>query len=320
MSNLQRNTANQRLYVYAFQGNDNTTPGAPVTGDAANITCQLRGDGAALAATNDVNPTEVGQGWYEFDLTQAETNFAQILPVPVSSTANVTVVSPAIRTINDLSATQINAEVDQGLADYDGPTNAEMNAAFVIANAAIAAVGADVLTVDTVVDTILVDTGTTLPASIATVDSNVDAILVDTGTTIPAQITALNNVSSADVTAATTTALNTYDPPTRAELTSDKDEILARTGTPITNQALSDIPVYMVDATDGVTPETGLSITVQRSLNGAAFQAATGTVTEIGNGLYQYDATAADMNGAQVVLRFTATGARDYVLSLGTRT
>jgi hypothetical protein len=52
-----------------------------------------------------------------------------------------------------------------------------------------------IATVDGNVDAILVDTGTTLPASIAglssaiaTVDGNVDAILVDTGTTLPASI------------------------------------------------------------------------------------------------------------------------------------
>lgn len=38
-----------------------------------------------------------------------------------------------------------------------------------------------------------------LAADIATVDSNVDAILVDTGTTIPALITALNDISVSDV-------------------------------------------------------------------------------------------------------------------------
>ncbi len=50
------------------------------------------------------------------------------------------------------------------------------------------ATAANLATVDSNVDAILVDTGTTLPASIATVDSNVDAILVDTGTTIPATL------------------------------------------------------------------------------------------------------------------------------------
>ena len=57
----------------------------------------------------------------------------------------------------------------------------------------VAGVGTLVSAVDTVVDAILVDTGTTLPATLATVDNNVDAILVDTGTTLPDQVTALND-------------------------------------------------------------------------------------------------------------------------------
>ena len=51
--------------------------------------------------------------------------------------------------------------------------------------------------IDTVVDAILVDTGTTIPATIATVDTVVDAILVDTGTTIPATIATVDTVVDA---------------------------------------------------------------------------------------------------------------------------
>ena len=54
-------------------------------------------------------------------------------------------------------------------------------------------------TVDSNVDAILVDTGTTLPSTLSTiegkvdtVDSNVDAILVDTGTTIPATLSTMD--------------------------------------------------------------------------------------------------------------------------------
>ena len=89
-----------------------------------------------------------------------------------------------------------------------------------------AATQASLNTVDSNVDAILVDTGTTLPATLTTiegkvdtVDTVVDSILVDTGTTIPAQITALNDLSSADVNAACDTAisdagLSTFDPST----------------------------------------------------------------------------------------------------------
>jgi len=52
---------------------------------------------------------------------------------------------------------------------------------------------ATLATIDGIADAILVDTGTTLPATLATVDNNVDAILVDTGTTLPDQVTALND-------------------------------------------------------------------------------------------------------------------------------
>jgi hypothetical protein len=72
-----------------------------------------------------------------------------------------------------------------------------------------AATQASLNTVDSNVDAILVDTGTTLPATLTTiegkvdtVDTSVDAILIDTGTTIPAQITSA------------TSGLSTFDPAT----------------------------------------------------------------------------------------------------------
>ena len=62
--------------------------------------------------------------------------------------------------------------------------------------------------------------GDTNEGKIDTVDANVDSILTDTGTTIPAQISGLNNLSAADVNAEVDTALSDYDPPTKAELDS----------------------------------------------------------------------------------------------------
>jgi hypothetical protein len=135
-----------------------------------------------------------------------------------------------IAALNDLSAAQVNAEVDTAISD------------------AALATAASLATVDANVDAILVDTGTTIPAQItglnnlsaaqvnaevdtaiadaalataanlATVDTNVDAILVDTGTTIPAQISGLNDISAAAVNAEVDTALADYDGPTKAEL------------------------------------------------------------------------------------------------------
>lgn len=66
----------------------------------------------------------------------------------------------------------------------------------------------------------------------------------------------------------------------------------------------------MVDATDGLTPETGVSVTVQVSLDGAAFAGLTGSpsVSEISDGWYYVDVVAGDMNADVVVLKATATG------------
>jgi hypothetical protein len=64
-----------------------------------------------------------------------------------------------------------------------------------------------------------------------------------------------------------------------------------------------------VAASDHVTPVTGATgITDFRSIDGAAFVAGGATVTEVGNGIYEYAATTGDMNGGVITFRFAATG------------
>ena len=84
-----KNVASQKVAVFAF----NRTTGAPVTGDAANITAKVAKDWATAAATNDTNPTEVEDGYYTFDLTQAETNCDALLILPGSATSDVQVIA-----------------------------------------------------------------------------------------------------------------------------------------------------------------------------------------------------------------------------------
>ena len=98
-----------------------------------------------------------------------------------------------------------------------------------------------------------------------------------------------------------------------AGLTGLRDMIL-----PKKNTALNNIEFEMVDATDFATPETGLTVSGTRSIDGGAFGAATGTIAEVGNGIYQLDASAADMNGSIITFRFTATGAADTFLAIRT--
>ena len=78
---------------------------------------------------------------------------------------------------------------------------------------------------------------------------------------------------------------------------------------PTQNATFNNIMFLFVAASDHVTPVTGATGTaVTRSIDGGAFGSGTGSLAEIGNGIYQYDASAADMNGGIITFRFTATG------------
>ena len=115
---MQKNVAGQRWIVYAYEDEGGTNPGEPVTGDAVNITANLRIDGGAANAVDDTNPTELEDGFYYFDITQAESNGELIVICPASSTANVNVVgAPATiyttpANYPDLSITATNGRVD----------------------------------------------------------------------------------------------------------------------------------------------------------------------------------------------------------------
>lgn len=123
-------------------------------------------------------------------------------------------ISDEIAALNNVSTAQVNAEADQALADYDGPTHTELISEIDDVQTDIAALNdptaasvADAVWnelsaghVDagkagaqlwTDIDAILLDTGTTLDGKLDTIDGNVDAVLVDTGTTLPATLTTI---------------------------------------------------------------------------------------------------------------------------------
>jgi len=88
MAGLEKNVASQKWVVFAFDRTDNT----PKTGDAANITGKIALDWGARNAITDTNPTEQEDGFYAFDLSQAETNGDVLNIYPESSTADIQVV------------------------------------------------------------------------------------------------------------------------------------------------------------------------------------------------------------------------------------
>lgn len=74
----------------------------------------------------------------------------------------------------------------------------------------------------------------------------------------------------------------------------------------------------MVDSTDHINPLTGLTVTAQRSLDGAALGSCANSVSEISNGIYKVTLAAADTNADILTLRFTATGADPRVITIAT--
>lgn len=171
---MQKNVAGQKWIVFAFSDEGGTNPGEPVTGDAAQITANLYLDGSATPnAVDDTNPTELGGGYYAFDITQAESNAENIVIVPASSTANVNVIGVpgAVYTtpanFPDLSVAATNGRVDVASVAGTAQTAGDLAAL--------------ITTVDTVVDGIQtdLDNGTD---GLGAIKADTAAILDDTGT------------------------------------------------------------------------------------------------------------------------------------------
>ena len=91
-------------------------------------------------------------------------------------------------------------------------------------------------------------------------------------------------------------------------------------GIPEINVALADIPFFVVLAADHFSPGTGITVVATRSLDGGVtFDATTGTVTEAANGVFHFDASAADMNGASIVFKFSEGTIDDTFVFIQTR-
>jgi hypothetical protein len=69
-------------------------------------------------------------------------------------------------------------------------------------------------------------------------------------------------------------------------------------------------PFWMMNSTDHVTPQDGLTVTAIRSIDGGAFDTATNAVAEISDGGYKILLDGeTDLDGDTILLMFTATGA-----------
>jgi hypothetical protein len=84
------------------------------------------------------------------------------------------------------------------------------------------------------------------------------------------------------------------------------------------NQSLAGFTFVMVDSIDHVSGKPGLTVSAQRSLDGGAFAACANSVTEISAGAYKIDLAASDLNGNDVLLKFSSTGADTRFIAIVT--
>ena len=178
---LFKNTASQGVYFFMID----SSSGAGKTGDSAQISVTISLDGGATSASSN-SVSEIGGGVYTLTLTQGETDADRVAVIPSSSTASV-VGSPIIAYTTGGAVPAAAAGASTGLALPSSVDDVEtkIDTVDTVADGSKAvtdnlpdsgalsslATASALSTVDTVVDSILEDTGTTIPGTIATVDT-----------------------------------------------------------------------------------------------------------------------------------------------------
>lgn len=75
------------------------------------------------------------------------------------------------------------------------------------------------------------------------------------------------------------------------------------------NTACAGFMFLMIDSSDHISVKTGLTVAGTVALDGGSFGSLTNAVSELASGWYKVDLAAADLNGNNVALKFTAAGA-----------
>lgn len=85
------------------------------------------------------------------------------------------------------------------------------------------------------------------------------------------------------------------------------------------NTQYSNFKFVMTDSTNH-NPATGLTVSATRAIDNGSFASCANSVSEVSDGWYKITLAAADLNGTDIALRFTATGADDKNFKITTQT
>jgi hypothetical protein len=184
----------------------------------------------------------------------------------------------------------LDARASQTSMD-DVPTNAELSTALGTAD-------------DAVLARLGTPAGASVSADIADLPTNSELATSQAGAddATLAAVAGLNNVSTAQVQTSATAALNAYDPPTRAEATSDANSILAAVA------ALNDLST--ADVRGIVIEDQGGGISLGCALSVVMAYAAGDLVTSGGNSTYE------DPSGTETRVTGTVTSAGNRTASV----
>ena len=164
----------------------NKLTGVMVASDSGNFSKTVSKDGAGVVSGGG-SFTEIAGGFYAYAPTTAETNCDLFLLQTTSSTANVVIDEVIIYTrVGDSIITKLDVVdgiVDSILVDTGTTLDGKIDVIDGIVDSILVDTGT---TLDGKIDAILVDTSLTLDGKIDTIDGIVDAILVDTSTTLDA--------------------------------------------------------------------------------------------------------------------------------------
>ena len=263
----------------------------PTTDTVANVTLTA----TTTAVTNDVGITQAGadKAWSTASrVLTAGTNLNDIAAADVWAV--------------DATTQQTQGTFGQAIGDPVADTTTIYQAVATDATGDNVSVDVVALKAETVL--IVEDTGTTIPGTITTLQSDTD----DIQTRLPAALVNSRMDATIDATGFEDAAVDKVwdEDIVAAHNTADTAGAILNNILPEKNAAFADIEWLWVAASDHVTPVTAAStMSVTRSIDGGSFGAGTGTgPTEVANGIYVYDASAADMNGTVITFRFVATG------------
>ena len=317
---LRQSTSQVIRFGPFVDSTDGVTPETGLT--IAQADMQLSKDGAAFAQKSAAgNATHDTDGWYSTTLSTTDTATTGELKIqinvsgalPVWETYFVLTASAydslQTGTFNNISSAEVNTQCDTALTDYDGPTNAEMNARTLVAASYFDPATDTVANVTTVATTTTNtdmrgtdSANTVVPPSVAQfnartrLDADYFSWATDTVANVTLVATTTTNTDMRGTDGANTTA------PDNASITSilaDTNELQTNQGNWLTATgfstsaeiaALNDISVVDILTTqmsesyaaDGVAPTLAQGIfNIQQNLGDFAYAGTTKTTKKI---------------------------------------